>query len=84
MKHNIFPILSYASSLLLFSISFFTGKNLFYAFVAVNFILFHGIWVSRYFVDSGFVFCNAFFVSNMRVPLILFVVCGISNMTMLL
>lgn len=79
MTTNIFQILSCVCSLLLIPASLLPNIYVFYTVVLVNFIFFHGIWISRYFGNRGTVFTNDFFMREMRLPTILFALCGISG-----
>ncbi|AXK42357.1 hypothetical protein DVR09_08405 [Erythrobacter aureus] len=62
--------------------SLFFDATVFYALCAVNFILFHSIWLSRYVTEEGFAFTNDFFMREMRLPIILFAVCGLVGLVL--
>jgi len=80
MGGNLPRLLSCACSILLIPISVIFDPAIFYALCVVNFVLFHGIWLSRYITEEGFAFTNEFFIREMRLPIILFAVCGLTGL----
>ena len=66
--------LSSACSLALFPVTVIGGFRAFLILVAINFVVFHAIWLIPR--SQGFVLTKPFTRAKMIVPLILFMVCG--------
>ena len=75
-------LLSCICSSLLIPTSLLFDPAVFYALCAVNFVLFHAIWLSRYVIEDGFVFTNNFFMREMRLPIVLFALCGLIGLVL--
>ncbi len=82
MKYNPFLVASCVTSILLIPVAMYFGPNVFYVFCLINFIFFHGIWISRYMGEPDFVFDNKFFIKQMRLPIILFMACGLFGLAL--
>jgi hypothetical protein len=73
--------LSSSCSLALVPVGLAGGETAFLALVVVNFIAFHAIWLVPYFRGNSL--SRQSFASRLRVPLILFAVCGMATYAIL-
>jgi ABC-type enterobactin transport system permease subunit len=76
MSNVTFRNLSIVCSLLLVPAAYFATPGVFYLLGFANFIIFHGIWVHFYLQDRRSFRFNKAIVREMRLPLILFALCG--------
>ncbi len=74
LNPNQIRLLSIFSSLALVPAAIIFGEKWFWTLCALNFVLFHAIWISRYFKSKPAKFGDTF--NGMRIPLVLFALCG--------